>query len=67
MNKNALKSVMSLKGETNRDLANLLGISEQSVSAKMNGNKSEFKQGEIAKICRHYNLTKEQLVNIFFN
>ena len=67
MNKNLLKSIMSLNGETNRDLADLLGISAQSVSAKMNENGSEFKQGEIAKIRKHYNLTEEQIVNIFFN
>jgi predicted transcriptional regulator len=66
MNKELLRSVMALHGETNRDLANLLGISEQSVSAKINENGTEFKQGEIAMIRQHYNLTAEQVTNIFF-
>lgn len=66
MNKELLRSVMVLNGETNRDLAEVLGISEQSVSNKINENKSEFKQGEIAIIRQHYNLTEEQVVNIFF-
>jgi predicted transcriptional regulator len=61
-----LRSIMALHGETNSDLANLLDISEQSVSSKINENKTEFKQGEIAKIRRHYNLTAEQVTNIFF-
>lgn len=66
MNKELLRSVMALHGETNRDLANLLDISEQSVSAKINENGTEFKQGEIATIRHHYNLTAEQVTNIFF-
>lgn len=67
MNKELLRSVMALNGDTNRDLANLLGISEQSVSNKINENKSEFKQGEIAAIRRHYGLSAEQVDAIFFN
>lgn len=67
MNKVLLRSIMALNGETNRDLANLLGISEQSVSNKINENKSEFKQGEIAAIRQHYGLTAEQVADIFFN
>ena len=66
MNKELLRSVMALHGETNRDLANLLDISEQSFSAKINENGTEFKQGEIATIRNHYDLTAEQVTNIFF-
>lgn len=66
MNKNLLRSIMALHNETNRDLANILGISEQSVSAKLNENGSEFKQGEISIIRAHYNLTPEQVMDIFF-
>ena len=66
MNKELLRSVMALHGETNKDLADLLEISEQSISAKMNENGSEFKQGEIAKIRKHYNLTADQIEAIFF-
>lgn len=66
MNKEMLRSIMVLNGETNADLANLLNISEASVSAKMNENKSEFKQGEIALIRKHYSLTDKQIADIFF-
>ena len=57
---------MVLNGDTNKDLAELLGISEQSVSGKINEKGTEFKQGEIAKIKDHYNLSPEQVKSIFF-
>lgn len=66
MNKELLRSIMALHGETNKDLAELLDITEQSVSAKINENGSEFKQGEMAKIRKHYQLTPEQVDAIFF-
>ena len=67
MNKELLRSIMALHGETNRDLAELLDITEQSVSGKINENNTEFKQGEIAKIRNQYGLTAEQVTNIFFS
>ena len=67
VNKKLLRSIMALHDETNSDLAKLLGISEQSVSSKINENGTQFKQGEIAKISEHYNLDAEQIANIFFN
>ena len=67
MNKAKLKSVMTLHGDTNKDLADLLGISEQSVSCKINENGTEFKQGEIAKITVRYGLSPDDVVAIFFD
>lgn len=66
MNKGLLRSIMVLNGDTNKDLADCLGISEQSVSAKLNENGSEFKQSEIARIKARYNLTSDQIDQIFF-
>lgn len=66
MNKELLRSIMVLHGDTNKDLAKLLEITEQSVSGKINENGTEFKQGEIAKIKDRYNLTPEQVESIFF-
>lgn len=66
MNKELLRSVMVLHNETNSDLAKLLNISEASVSAKINENGTEFKQGEIAKILKHYQLSDKQVTDIFF-
>lgn len=66
MNKEKLRSIMVLHGDTNKDLAELLDITEQSVSAKINENGTEFKQGEIAKIMGRYNLSPDQVQSIFF-
>ena len=66
MNKNLLRSVMVLHGDTNKDLAEYLGITKQSVSAKINETNAEFKQGEIAKIRDRYNLSADQVEAIFF-
>ena len=66
MKKEVLRSIMVLHGDTNKDLADYLGISEQSVSNKINENGTEFKQGEIARIKAKYNLTSDQVDSIFF-
>lgn len=66
MNKALLRSVMALHGDTNKDLADYLGISEQSLSKKINENDTEFKQGEIKQIKERYSLTADQVDSIFF-
>lgn len=66
MNKKLLRSVMALNGDTNASLAAFLGITEQSVSNKINENGTEFKQGEISKIKGRYNLDSAMVDRIFF-
>ena len=66
MNSKLLRSVMVLHGDTNATLAEFLGITEQSVSNKINENGTEFKQGEIAKIKARYNLDSDMIDRIFF-
>ena len=66
MNAKLLRSVMVLHGDTNVTLAEFLGITEQSVSNKINENGTEFKQGEIAKIKARYNLDSGMVDRIFF-
>ena len=66
MNAKLLRSVMILHGDTNATLADYLGITEQSVSNKINENGTEFKQGEIAKIKARYNLDSDMVDRIFF-
>ena len=66
MNGKLLRSIMVLNGDTNATLAEYLGISEQSVSNKINENGTEFKQGEIAMIKARYNLDSEMVDRIFF-
>lgn len=58
---------MALHNDTNKDLANYLRITEQSLSNKINERDTEFKQGEIAAIKERYDLTAEQVEQIFFN
>ncbi len=67
MNKELLRSFMVLHSDTNATLAEILGISTQSFSAKINENGTEFKQGEIATIKERYSLTPEQVEAIFFS
>ena len=66
MNKELLRSIMVLHGDTNKTLADYLGITEQSLSNKINENGTEFKQGEIRLIKLRYHLTAEQVDLIFF-
>lgn len=58
---------MILHGDTNKSLAAFLDRSEQIVCKKINDNGSEFTQGEIAMIKTRYNLTPEQVTDIFFS
>lgn len=73
MNKALLKSVMTLHGDTVKDLAEYLCITPQSVYSKMNetrmasGHKAEFGQHEIKKMRNRYNLNAEQIEAIFFS
>ena len=67
VNSAKLRSIMVLHGDTNKDLAKHLGITEQSVSNKINENGTEFRQGEIAKIKEKYNLSADEVEDIFFD
>ncbi len=64
-NKNLLKSKMALHNDTMQSLADYLGIARSYVSGKLNG-KWEFKQSEIMKIIERYNLTNDEIMQIFF-
>lgn len=66
MNKALFRSIMVLHEDTNKDLAEYLGISEQILSKKINENGTEFKQGEIKRIKIRYNLSAGQVDLIFF-
>lgn len=66
LNGKLLRSIMVLHGDTNASLAEYLGITEQSVSNKINENGTEFKQSEIFKIKIKYNLDNDMVDKIFF-
>lgn len=68
MNTTLLRSKMVLFGDNNSTLGEALGIAYQTVSAKINNtNGAEFTQGEITKIKRRYNLSPNEVDEIFFN
>lgn len=64
--KHKLKAVLERFGQTQNDLSELLGITYQSVSIKLNGHK-DFTQTEIYKIINFYGLTADEVMDIFFN
>lgn len=66
MNATKLRSVMVLHGDTGKDLAQYLCMTEQSLSAKINEKGTEFKQGEMRMIKERYNLSPEEFDLIFF-
>ena len=66
MNKELLRGVMALFGDTNASLAEYLGISEQSFSNKINENGTEFRKREICGIKNRYGLDSDMVDRIFF-
>lgn len=63
--KKKIKAVLERYGHTQNDLAELLGITYQSVSLKMN-RKNDFTYREIFIFVTSYNLTAEEVYDIFF-
>lgn len=72
MNVNLFKANMVKRGETGKDIANLLGMAESTFSLKLNerknskGNVSEFTKSDIEKLKNHWELTNEEIIDIFF-
>ena len=52
-------------GDTQSELARTLGVTESTLSWKING-KAEFKQSEIKAIVDRYDLTGEEVKSMFF-
>ncbi len=67
MNKKKLKAIMIENGDNTTILAEYLGISRTTLSAKINGYRgADFNQKEIAMVIEKYNLTPESMASIFF-
>ena len=64
--KNILKSKLSLKEKTQKDLAKSLGLSKVSVSKKVNG-VLRFSLPEVKKVKDYLDLTNDEVVEIFIN
>ena len=66
MNKQKFKSILALNGETQKSLAEYLKISETTLSLKISG-RADFSRVEIKEIKEKFNLTANDLDEIFFN
>ena len=67
MNRNKLLAVIAEHGETQKDLAEALGITRVTLSRKISEhNNAFFTQPEMSIIKRRYNLSDEAISAIFF-
>ena len=66
MNNELLREVIKDSGVKVTALADKIGISRQSLTMKLNGERS-FDQGEIMAIKTNLHLTDEQFMQLFFN
>lgn len=66
MNKKLLESAMKKYGDTQETLANFLRLTRGSVNKKINETKASFTQPEIRLIKERYNLSAQEIDEIFF-
>ncbi len=66
MNFPEFRAAVARSGQTNRSLAQDLGISEQSLYNKLNG-QTEFRNSEIKKLATILRLSMESVNLIFFD
>lgn len=65
MNSNLLKSIITKNGDTQAKLAEAMGLQISALSQRINGH-IEFRRNEIRFIKQRYNLSSEEIDNIFF-
>lgn len=65
INTQMLKAKMILNNDDAKDVSSAMNITTATFSAKLN-NKQEFKTGEIETLINRYNLTAEEVIDIFF-
>lgn len=66
MNKELLRSIMGMAGDTDASMAEYLGISQQTFVNKLNEDGTEFTLLEIRMIANRYWLDNELVDRIFF-
>ena len=66
MNKALMKSVIVRNDDTQTSLAAALGLPASSLNNRLNG-KVDFRVSEITLIRKRYNLTAEEVTDIFFD
>lgn len=67
LNTKLLKSKMALHGDGQADLAKAIGSSLSNVNCKLNAYRFVFTPEEIATIKGRYDLTEEEVKEIFFS
>lgn len=68
LNKLFLKSHMARYGDTQKNLADAIGLSLSRLNAKINSAKgAEFTQNEISFIAQRYKLKARDIEDVFFN
>lgn len=60
-----LRGLVKEKGKTQESIAEVAGMREATFSQKINNN-SEFKQGEILRVCEILDIPHEQIHAYFF-
>lgn len=65
MDRDLLVEKMTAHGDKFQDLADYLGMARQTLNLKLR-DKAQFRIDEVALIAERYNLTPEDLTNIFF-
>ena len=65
MNTNYLKYIMFQKGDSQKDISNLLGISQNALINKFKG-KNYFTMREVRLIVERYDLDFREIKKIFF-
>ena len=66
MNRNELRAEMARHGDSGKELAELMDISLNTFSYKLNGKSKGFTQSEIQLLIDRYNLSSEAIWRIFF-
>ena len=64
-NTNYLRSIMTLHGESVRQYCKKEKIQESNFGTKVRGQR-EFRQSDIVTFIKHYKLTPEQAMRVFF-
>jgi len=64
LNTNLLKGAIASNGITQKELAKIIGMSNNSLSRKIQGQR-EFTLGEVVSICKALNISEP--ADIFFN
>lgn len=66
INMRKLKAAMAINGEKQYDLAKAIGLTVTQLSSRMRG-KVEFSHHTIYEIVKHYDLTPDEIAEIFFD